>query len=44
MIALSSSSNSENGSIYLYDGNGTKKPIHIIDKMHSKAVTLIKVK
>lgn len=41
-ISVLAVSNSENGSIYLYDGNGTKKPIHTIDKMHSKAVTLIK--
>lgn len=28
--------------IYVYDGQGTNVPLHVIDKMHSKPVCIIK--
>ena len=44
MSFFSSRSDSESGTINLYDGHGVNVPIHKIETMHSKPVQLIKVK
>jgi len=41
-VAMLAVADSESGKIILYDGHGTNVPIHIIEKMHTKPVSLIK--
>ncbi|KZS04680.1 peptidylprolyl isomerase domain and WD repeat-containing protein 1 [Daphnia magna] len=41
-ISVLAVSESENGTINLYDGHGINKPIHQLEKLHNKPVTLIK--
>lgn len=36
-------SDSESGKIYIYDGKGEDKPIHVLDKIHSNSVKFIEV-
>lgn len=33
----------ESPKIYIFDGHGTNTPLHILDSIHTKPVTIIKV-
>lgn len=35
---------SESPKIYLFDGHGTNTPLHVLDSIHTKPVTIIKVR
>lgn len=43
MVILIYRSEYESGIINLYDGHGVNKPIHQLEKLHAKPVTLVKV-
>lgn len=34
---------SESPKIYIFDGHGTNTPLHVLDSIHTKPVTIIKV-
>lgn len=43
VIQVLAVSDSESGKIYIYDGKGEDKPIHVLDKIHSDPVKFIEV-
>lgn len=42
-IAAVAVSSQESNKIYIYDGQGTNIPLHIIEKLHTKSVAIMKV-
>lgn len=42
-IASVAVADQESSKIYVYDGQGAEKPLHILDRLHTKPVTVMKV-
>lgn len=42
-IAAVAVSSQESNKIYIYDGQGTSTPLHVMEKLHTKPVVIMKV-
>lgn len=42
-IAAVAVSSQESNKIYIYDGQGTSAPLHVMEKLHTKPVVIMKV-